>query len=164
MNQTSLAVAVITASVAVVVAIAAQVSTWSLEHRNRVYERRRTALHDLQDAALAVRRSLRRLDTTLEVTTHESPYGVEVDAVDDPRAAAAYADADALLSLHLARVESHQVVASVLAWREAARSSFLGGDEVTASETEAAWGAMNRLIGEELRVPGWWQRRRNRRR
>lgn len=160
MGQTSVTAAVITASVAVVLAVVAQLSTWALEHRNRVYERRRAALLDLQDAALAVRVALRRLNAALRTNATEVPVGSEVDLPDDPRATAAHVDAEALLALHLARVESPAVVTAALSWHEAARSSFLGGADVSAAETQAAWVRLNKLIGEELTVPGWWRRRR----
>lgn len=162
-TQASLTAAVITASVAVFVAVVAQISTWSLEHRNRVYERRRAALLDLQDAALAVRSSLLILGQELRTAATESPLGSDVSLPEDPRAARARADADALLSVRQARVESAAVQVALERWHQAARlAGFGAGDDVTAVDVEAAWADMNDLIGEELSVPGWWQRRRRR--
>ena len=158
-TQASLTVAVITASVAVLVAVLAQISTWSLEHRNRVYERRRAALHDVQDAALAVRSSLRLIAAAVRDRTAEVPPGGEVAPTEDPRITAAREDAAAVLALRLARVESMPVRESVRRWHEMARYSFLGDDAASDPDTEVAWNAMNELIGEQLTVPGWWRRR-----
>ncbi len=161
MNLASVSAAVITASVAVFVAVVAQVSTWTLEHHNRVYERRRAALLDLQAAALAVRTALRDLGPELIAAVETAPRGPEVAVAEDPRSTAARSDAEALLAMYLARVESPPVRATVRDWHQAARFSFLGGDDdVTARDEEAGWALMNDLIGTELTVPGWWGSRR----
>lgn len=161
MTTASLTAAVITASVAVLIAVVAQVSTWTLEHRNRVYERRRASLLDLQDAALAVRSTLLALGRELRATAADLSPGPDLATGEDPRVAVARSDADALLALRLARVESPAVREAVRRWHEAARFAAIGGgDDVTPNDLEAAWMDMNELIGEELTVPGWWRRRR----
>lgn len=161
MNLSSVTAAVITASVAVLVAVVSQLSTWTMEHRHRVYERRRAALLDLQAAALTVRAALRDLGPELLEAAETAPRGAQVAVTEDPRFAAARSDAEALLAVYLARVESARVAEAVAGWHRAARFSFLGGDDdVTARDEEAAWTGMNELIGTELTVPGWWQSRR----
>ena len=161
MNLASVSAAVITAAVAVVLAVLSQISTWTLEHRNRVYERRRAALLDLQAAALTVRIALRDLGPALVAAAESAPRGPEVAVAEDPHATAARSDAEALLAMYLARVESARVRDGAVAWHRAARFSFLGGDDdVTARDEEAAWAQLNALVGTELSVPGWWQSRR----
>jgi len=162
--------AVITAAVAVVVVVIGQVSTWTLEHRNRVYERRRAALIDVQNAALGVRAALRRLAPGITTAAETAQGGTEIDVREDPELSLARGDADALLEVHLARVESSEVRRLVREWHTAARYSFLGTDDVTDRDEEVAWARMNSEIGGALAVPGWWRtrldavRRRRRRR
>jgi len=153
--------AVITASVAVLVAVVTQISTWQLEHRHRVYERRRSELLDVQDAALQVRGRLRDLGPTMRLAVEPTPEtGEAVVVVEDPHAAAARSDAEALLEVRLARVEAERVRTAVRHWQQSARFSFLGGDDdVTGADEERAWALMNQVVGEELTVPGWWGRR-----
>lgn len=157
MTQGAVTAAVITASVAVVIAVLAQVSTWYLEHRNRVYERRRAALLDVQDAALQVRQALRRLAASVQDQAIGEPTAV-LTPVESPRAEAEREDAEALLALRVARVDSLAVRAAVETWQETARYWFL--DEDGREAAGRAWNAMNELMGWELSVPGWWQRRR----
>lgn len=158
MGQASVTAAVITASVAVLVAVIAQVSTWTLEHRHRVYERRRAALLDVQDAAVHVRSALRRLAASLESRATQATSADALAPPQDAGTGAEVEDAAALLALRLARVESVAVRAAVNAWHDLARySSFL--EEASRPDAQVAWNAMNQLIAGELTVPGWWRRR-----
>ncbi len=151
--------AVVTASVAVLVAVLSQVSTWTLEHHHRVYERRRSALLDVQDAALQVRGRLRDLGPAVLVAVERTEPAQQVEVDEDVRVSTARSDAEALLEMRLARVESTTVREAVRGWQRAARFSFLGGDDVTTADEEAAWASMNTTVADALTVPGWWATR-----
>jgi len=158
-QQDGVVAAVITASVAVVVAVLSQLSTWTLEHHHRMYERRRAALLDVQDAALQVRGRLRDLGPAVLLAVERAEPAQQVEVDEDARVSAARSDAEALLEVRLARLESAEVREDVRAWQRAARFSFLGGDDVTTADEEAAWAAMNASVAEALTVPGWWASR-----
>jgi hypothetical protein len=160
LQQDAVVAAVITASVAVIAAILSQVSTWTLEHHHRVYERRRSALLDVQDAALQVRGRLRDLGPAVLGAVERTEPAQQVEVHEDVRVSTARSDAEALLEVRLARVESGAVRDAVRAWQRAARFSFLGGDDdVTTADEEAAWASMNATVGDALTVPGWWATR-----
>lgn len=161
MGQGAVVAAVITACVAVVVAVVAQVSMWTLEHHNRTYERRRSALLDMQDTALKVRTELRTLGPKLRNAVEATELSETVVVPEDQAASAARADAEALLGMYLARVESGAVETSVRAWWAKARISFisLGDDDVTVRDEQLAWADMNEVVGHALTVPGWWRTR-----
>ncbi len=160
LQQDAVVAAVVTASVAVLVAVLSQVSTWTLEHHHRVYERRRSALLDVQDAALQVRGRLRDLGPAVLVAVERTEPALQVEVDEDIRVSAARSDAEALLEVRLARVESTTVREAVRAWQRAARFSFLGGDDAdTPADAEAAWASMNATVGDALTVPGWWATR-----
>ena len=55
--------------------------------------------------------------------------------------------------------ESTTVREAVRGWQRAARFSFLGGDDVTTADEEAAWASMNTTVADALTVPGWWATR-----
>jgi hypothetical protein len=160
LQQDAVVAAVLTASVAVLAAVLSQVSTWTLEHHHRVYERRRSALLDVQDAALQVRGRLRDLGPAVRVAVERTEPAQQVEVDEDVRVSTARSDAEALLEVRLARVESGTVRDAVRSWQRAARFSFLGGDDdVTTADEELAWASMNATVGDALMVPGWWTTR-----
>ena len=132
--------AVISAAVAVVLAVVAQFETWRRERAARAYERRRTALIDCQDAALDVRRELRLYGAALRtaVTDAPSPGSLVVD-VDDAGVAGARGRLEVCRTRLERRPLSQAAASALLAWESAATERFLSPDDVTAGAEQAAW-------------------------
>lgn len=118
--------AVIASAVAVVLAVA----TWRRERTARAYERRRTALLDAQDAALELRKELRKYGKALAAAVDEArpeplgPTGALVAPMADD---SDRADAAALLEVRQTRLEakplSRAVSTALDHWRDRAEEA-----------------------------------------
>ncbi|HST49925.1 hypothetical protein [Jatrophihabitans sp.] len=131
------------AVVSLLVAIGTQVALSVREDHARRYSRRRAALTDAQDAALAVRGRLGEYGTLSRAAAGRST----------PEQAAAerrYLDARALLEVTLSRVDDEKVVAAALGWRDAAEVSFISSAEVSAATEQRRWQELNAAIGSAL--------------
>lgn len=132
--------AVISASVAVVLAVVAQFETWRRERAGRAYERRRTALIDTQDAALDVRRELRRYGAALRAAVADAPSRASLSVdVDDAALAGATGRLEVCRSRLERRPPSQAAGAALLAWQGAATEHFLSPNDVTAGAEQDAW-------------------------
>lgn len=129
--------------VSLLVAIGTQVSLSVRDSHARRYSRRRSALTDAQDAALAVRGRLGEYGALSRASAGRTT----------PELAAAerhYLDARALLEVTLSRVDDQAVVAAALSWREAAEVSFISSAEVSATTEQNRWQGLNTAIGSAL--------------
>ncbi len=129
--------------VSLLVAIGTQVALSVRDSHARRYSRRRSALTDAQDAALAVRGRLGEYGTLSRASAGRTT----------PELAAAerrYLDARALLEVTLSRVDDPAVVAAALSWREAAEVSFISSAEVSATTEQNRWQGLNAAIGSAL--------------
>jgi hypothetical protein len=149
--------AVITASVAVVLAVGAQVQTWRRDKGARAYERRRAALLDLQDAALELRRELRlygaALRTAVGAAQEQAPgEGGRLVAPDVEDAAVA--DVTGVLEVRRSRLENTPLSAAagnrLDTWNSAATEHFLSPGDVTAGAEQDAWWAFNEAVAAAL--------------
>lgn len=150
------AAAVITAAVAVVVAAVGQLETWRRERAGRRYERRRTALLEVQDAALAVRRALRvyggelrlQLAGAVRPATTRTRFAPRVEERD-------LADAQGLLEVRAVRLDVDRLGTAVAqelqAWVQTSREHFLSPTDVSAGEEQAAWRQLNEAVAAALR-------------
>jgi len=135
--------ATVGAVVSLLVAIGTQVVLSVRDSNARRYSRRRAALTDAQDAALAMRGRLGEYGMLSRANLGRST----------PELAAAerhYVDARALLEVTLSRVDDQRVVAATLAWREAAEVSFISSAEVSAGTEQDRWQRLNTAIGSAL--------------
>jgi inorganic triphosphatase YgiF len=136
--------ALIGAASALVIALTTQVAISRRDRGARLSERRRTALVDAQDAALAVRNSLGDYGPLArQASGHRSD--AELTA-----ARQRADDAFALLEVCLTRVDDAEIVAGVMAWLERARFHYVSLEEVTTAEESALWKAMNERFGAAL--------------
>ncbi|MGH8862364.1 MAG: hypothetical protein ACRDVG_14245, partial [Jatrophihabitantaceae bacterium] len=143
-TSSTLLTALVAAATAVVVAVLTQLVTWRRERSERTYERRRAALIDAQDAALALRN---RFATYGALS--RSAFGSRPDTnalvaqrqVDDSLAA---------FDVRLTRVDDTVVVGAARHWRESAGYHSISDEEVTAGEEGTAWAAMNADFGAAL--------------
>lgn len=129
--------------VSLLVALGTQVTLSVRESHARRYQRRRSALTDAQDAALAMRGRL-------------GDYGALSRANlgrPTPELSAAerrYLDARALLEVTLSRVDDQRVVAAARRWQEAAEVSFISTAEVSAASEQRQWEELNAAVGSAL--------------
>jgi hypothetical protein len=149
--EPSVVAAVITAAVAVVVAVITQLETWRRDRAVRRYELQRGALMDVQDAALQLRGRLRDYGQELRQAVDELPQGNIVAPTVQPRVNGAAADAEALLEVRLVRVDNPRVVESVASWRAAASEHFISQEDVTADEEKTAWSRLNAEVGSAFK-------------
>jgi hypothetical protein len=136
--------AVVAAVVSLLVAIGTQLALTVRESHARRYQRRRAALIDAQDAALALRGRVGEYGA-LSRSTAGRP---------SPELAAAerhYLDARALLEVTLSRVDDSAVVAAAQRWRAAAEISFISTAEVSAAQEQREWQDLTSAIGSALR-------------
>ena len=131
--------AVITAPVAVLVAVPTQIGLWRQDAARRGYERRRSALLDVQDACLDLRESLRQYGTTLRSSVDKLDAGDVVALGVAPEIFARVEMARGRLNMVIARVESNVVVQAVETWETSASQSFISDDDVSAGEEDASW-------------------------
>jgi hypothetical protein len=148
--------AVITAAVAVVVAVLNQFEINRRERNARTADRRRRALEDLQDAALRLRGALRDYGAAVRTAAATTPPGelsssdTTFDARVDPETTKSRDDAAGALVVYAVRIEDQGVVDALEAWRASASVRFLSVQEITASEEEASWQRLHAAIGNAL--------------
>ena len=140
MQSSSLIAAVVTASVAVIVAIVTQIWTSRRERSDRRYAARRQAITDAQDAALDLR-------TTL------GEYGESVRESFGPDVALnrALQRARGRFEITTSRVQDPVLVGALEQWERAASARFLSVQEVDASVEDDWFHYVNDLAGAALR-------------
>jgi hypothetical protein len=143
-TSVTLVTAIGAAVVSLLVAIGTQVALSVRESHSRRYLRRRTALIDAQDAALAVRGRLSEYGTLSRANAGRPTP--ELEATERR-----YLDARALLEVSLTRVDDPAVIAAARRWRSAAEVSFISTAEVTAASEQQRWQELNDAIGSALR-------------
>lgn len=136
--------AAVAAATALAVFVLTQWVTGRRERRGRAYERRRAALVDAQDAALALRDRLGAFGPLARRASGAPP--------DAELVAAQYRadEAFARLEVCVTRIEDAAVVAGIAAWRDLARFHYISAEDVTTTEELAAWRRMNDVIGAAL--------------
>lgn len=132
------------AVVSLLVAIGTQVTLSVREGHARRYQRRRAALTDAQDAALALRGRLGEYGVLSRANAGR--HSPELEAAERR-----YLDARALLDVTLSRVDDPAVVAATQRWRSAAEVSFISTAELSAAHEQREWQAVNTAIGSALR-------------
>jgi hypothetical protein len=135
--------ATVGAVVSLLVAIGTQVALSVRDSHARRYSRRRAALIDAQDAALAMRGRLGEYGTLSRANAGRTT----------PELAAAerrYLDARALLEVALSRVDDPSVVSAARRWQAAAEVSFISSAEVSAASEQGQWQELNAAIGSAL--------------
>lgn len=136
--------AVISALVALVVALLTQLQVSHRESVGRRYDRRRAALLQGQDAALALRGRLIDLGrVTRRDAGQPTPELAEVERRFD--------DARALLDVSLTRIDDPAVATAAKVWRDHAQQRHISTLDVTETEEIATWTRFNDLIGKALR-------------
>jgi hypothetical protein len=135
---------VVAAVVSLIVAIGTQVALSVRESHARRYLRRRAALIDAQDAALALRGRVGEYGALSRANAGRPSAEVEA-------AERRYLDARALLEVTLTRVDDQAVVAAAQRWRSAAEVSFISTAEISAAQEQREWQAVNAAIGSALR-------------
>jgi hypothetical protein len=149
----SVVAALITSGAALVVAVGGSLRSDLRSAAERRYERRRGALVDAQDAALAMRTALAEYGASLRSRTHSAapaPGGFVMsvpDAVDHDVLAA-----EGQLQVARSRVDDAAVVAAIDRWRALARVSLIDPRDGEAAAEQEAFGKLNRLIGAALRT------------
>jgi hypothetical protein len=151
--DTSVAAAVVTSGVALVVAVGGGVRNELRSAADRRYERRRTFLIEVQDAALELRNSLREYGSELRARTGTGDGGgggIFIMSVPEPLATAVSA-AEGLFTVASSRVEDEAVVAALTHWYSLARVSLIDTSEAPASAEQRAFNEVNDLIGAALK-------------
>jgi inorganic triphosphatase YgiF len=136
--------AVIAAAVSLLVFVLTQLWTSRREQRTQAYQRRRAALTDLQDAALALRTALGTFGPLARTAS-----GREVGG-DLALAQHRVDEAFALLEVRVTRIDDDEITRAVIAWRDLARFHYVSLEEVTTSDERAAWARMNERLGTAL--------------
>lgn len=139
--------AVIAAATSLIVAVVSQFLGWRRERTQRTYDRRRSALLDAQDAALAVRSRFGEYGQVTRAEPITQPTAVSAQAQRN------LADALAELGVRLSRVDDRAVVAAALQWRDRASYHSISEEEVSDVEEAQAWDAMNLAFGSALQSP-----------
>jgi hypothetical protein len=134
----------VAAAVSLLVAIGTQVTLSVRESHARRYLRRRAALIDAQDAALALRGRVGEYGALSRANSGRP-------SSESQAAERRYLDARALLEVTLSRVDDPAVVAVAQRWRSAAEVSFISTAEVSAAQEQREWQAVNAAIGSALR-------------
>lgn len=151
--DTSVAAAVVTSGVALVVAVGGGVRNELRSAADRRYERRRTFLIEVQDAALELRNTLREYGSELRARTGTGDGGgggIFIMSVPEPLATAVSA-AEGLFTVASSRVEDEAVVAALTHWYSLARVSLIDTSEAPASAEQRAFNEVNDLIGAALK-------------
>ena len=152
----SLWAAVVTAAVAVVVAVLTQLESWRRSRSDRAYERRRAALVDVQEAALVLRDTLREYGEVVVTSLLGAPGAAEPPGVVVSNLAPRSALDRALGRLDVCGVRlepraGSQAVGTALAqWRLKADEHFLSPGDLTADAEQRSWTDLNLLIGTAL--------------
>jgi hypothetical protein len=140
----ALQTAFIAAAVALLVAVITQVSLFRRDRRERLYQSRRTALLDVQDAALALRQALAEYGPLVRITP-----GERTDEVLD--AERQFDRTSGILEVRLSRMDNPEVAELVANWQRIAQvSSISVKDEVSRSDEHHAWATLNAAIGNAL--------------
>lgn len=155
---------VVAASVAVLVAFYGQFTAVRREQEGRRYERRRTAVLELQEAALDLRAALRAYGLALRTDLQQpQPPGepLEIQPPQPVGAVGAETDttvlraAEGLLEVRIVRLDdtiAHRPVgAAVRSWRETATEHFVSPNTVFATVEQAAWDGLNQAVSWALR-------------
>lgn len=143
-----LAGAVISASVAVVVAVLTQIATSVRARTDRRYTARRAALLEAQDAALAYRTALLLYGNALptSVAAVEGGALAEVPAeLDNARITTAGA-----FTVAVSRVEDPHIAVALDRWAQAASGRFIDVRDVSAAIEQSWFSYCNRLIAIAL--------------
>lgn len=139
----TLVTAIGAAVVSLLVAISTQVALSVRESHARRYQRRRAALTDAQDAALALRGRVR--DYGVVSRANAGKPSPELEAAERR-----FDDARALFDITLSRIDDQAVVVAAQRWRSAAEVSFISTLEVSLAQEQQAWRALNVAIGSAL--------------
>lgn len=153
MVDTSVAAAVITSGVALVVAVGGGVRSELRAAADRRYDRRRAFLTDAQDAALALRDALRDYGAALRAiaaTPGGEPVGAFTLSV-PPRLDADVSLAEGRFVVARSRLDDGAVAESMARWRSVARVSLIDQSEAPAAAEQRAFDELNELIGAALR-------------
>jgi len=144
-TATALQSAFIAAAVALLVAVITQVSLFRRDRRERRYQRHRTALLQVQEAALALRQALAEYGEAARLArAARSPELLSAEREFDRTSGA--------LEVMLSRVENDEVRNRVNAWRRIAQVSFISvQDEASLPDEQHAWAALNDAVGAALR-------------
>ncbi|MFL6164456.1 MAG: hypothetical protein ACJ74U_19850 [Jatrophihabitantaceae bacterium] len=139
--------ALIAAAVSLLVAVFTQLSLSRRDRQERLYQRRRTALLDVQNAALALRQALADFGELARATPgYRSAELIEAERRFDRTSG--------LLEVMLSRVADAEVAELVNDWRRIAQvSSISVQDEVSRPDEQRAWAALNSTIGNALGQP-----------
>ena len=152
-GRAELYAAVLTAGVAVIVAVVGMLENARRDRVGRRYERRRDALLEVQDAALEVRRTLRGYGAALReaVEGTHGPLDLSAPRVDDRP----YSDARAVLEVRTVRLDDDErgraVAAALQEWTTTSQEHFLSGTEVPTATEQSAWQDVNEAVSRALR-------------
>lgn len=136
--------ALIAAAVSLLVAVIGQYGSARRDHRERRYQRRRSALLDVQNAALELRQALAGFGTLARA----KPGVRSTELLDAEKE---FDRALAVLEVRLSRLENAEVAELVTAWRLAAQVSFISvHDVVSRPDEQRAWTELNAAIGDAL--------------
>jgi inorganic triphosphatase YgiF len=136
--------ALVAAAVSLVVFALTQLWTSRREQRTQAYHRRRSAVTEVQDAALALRSALGAFGP-LARTASGRAVGGELAAAQHR-----VDEAFAALEVKLTRLDDAEITQAVVAWRDMARFHYVSLEEVTTSDERAAWAQMNARLGTAL--------------
>lgn len=142
-TSVTLVTAIGAAVVSLLVAIGTQVALSVRENHARRYQRRRAALTDAQDAALALRGRVR--DYGVISRANAGKPSPELDAAERR-----YDDARGLFDVTLSRIDDQAVVAAAQRWRSAAEVSFISTLDISLAQEQQDWRALNLAIGSAL--------------
>ena len=136
--------ALIAAAVSVLVAVFTQLSLRRRDRQEHRYQRRRQALLDVQDAALALRRAL----ADFGALARAAPGVRSGELLEAERE---FDNALGTLEVLVSRLESPTVIELVTAWRLAAQVSFISvHDVVSRPDEQRAWTELNDSIAAAL--------------
>ena len=148
----SVAAALITSGVALVVAVGSGLRNDLRSAADRRYERRRTSLIDAQDAALDLRNALTEYGAALRTRTTQAPTGAGGFVMSVPdELGNDVLEAEGRFLVARSRVDDPPVVAALGRWQALARVSLIDPRDGEASAEERAFDDINRLIGAALR-------------
>ena len=136
--------ALIAAAVSLLVALLSQLGSARRDKQERLYQRRRAALLEVQDAALELRQALADFGRLARA----EPGVRSTELIDAERE---FDRALGILEVLLSRLDNAEVRILVNAWRLAAQVSFISvHDEVSRPDEQRAWSALNTAIGDAL--------------
>ena len=136
--------ALIAAAVSLIVFVFTQYWTSRREQRTQAYQRRRSALMEVQDAALALRGALGAFGPLARTASGRAVGGDLANAQHNVD------EAFAFLEVKLTRLDDAEITQAVVAWRDMARFHYVSLEEVTTSDERAAWERMNARLGVAL--------------